>query len=103
MTLYRETPCEHGLLNEHDWYTSKPLQTDSALVGYFPGLCPGGSREEVTIDFGDMAEVPVSKIRKALDTYDWRLTEHQEIRMMAHAAEKFLIMDAAINPLETSV
>ena len=53
MTLLREENCKHGLLSEHDWYTSKPLQRDgdSALVGFFPGLCPGGIREEITIDY----------------------------------------------------
>ena len=52
MTLYRETPCEHGLMDKHDWYVSRPLQHgDSALAGYFDGLCPGGSREEVTINY----------------------------------------------------
>ena len=32
MTLYRETPCDHGWIKPHP-------------------NCPGGSREEVTIDY----------------------------------------------------
>lgn len=77
MTLYQETPCEHGLLNEHDWYTSRPLQADSALVGYFPGLCPGGSREEVTIDY--------KEFHKAL--YEWYHSE----RPMSSDIERQLV------------
>ena len=39
MTLYRETTCDHGYMVKH------PLHNVFA-VG-----CPGGSREEVTIDY----------------------------------------------------
>ena len=36
MTLYRETPCEHGHMSMH------PAEDTH---------CPGGSREEVTVDY----------------------------------------------------
>ena len=42
MTLYRETPCEHGRIDDCDAIT-----TPTGLGRY----CPGGSREEVTIDY----------------------------------------------------
>ncbi len=65
--LHRETTCEHGLLDEHDWYTSKPLQGegDSALVGHFPGLCPGGTREEITIDYEEGAKARYKEYAKS--------------------------------------
>ena len=50
MNLYRETICEHGLLDVHDWYTSKPLTHKDVPWPWFDGDCSGGSREEVTID-----------------------------------------------------
>ena len=40
MTLYREEPCKHGQVGDCD------AQTHGA--GRY---CPGGSREEVTIDY----------------------------------------------------
>ena len=40
MTLYRETPCKHGRVGDCD------AQTHGA--GRY---CPGGPREEVTIDY----------------------------------------------------
>lgn len=40
-TLYRETPCEHGYAVEH-------AQDGHTPIAY---VCPGGSREEVTIDY----------------------------------------------------
>lgn len=45
MTLYRETPCEHGRVERHAGIWPDNLDK-------FPtGICPGGSREEVTIDY----------------------------------------------------
>ena len=41
MTLYRETPCEHGQIDEHYY----PAYHDETMK------CPGGFREEVTIDY----------------------------------------------------
>ncbi len=41
MNLYRETLCEHGFLMSH------------YMLGWDgTGTCSGGSREEVTIDYG---------------------------------------------------
>lgn len=42
MTLYRETSCEHGELEAHQ--THLPSMHEGPV-------CPGGSREEVTIDY----------------------------------------------------
>ena len=39
--LYRETLCEHGVIEAHRWFTPKTRMVRE---------CPGGSREEVTID-----------------------------------------------------
>ena len=53
MTLYRETPCEHGHMNMHDRKTGETIWSDTD-----PDMkltCPGGSREEVTINY-DAAE-----------------------------------------------
>ncbi len=39
MTLYRETPCEHGVVTQHpeaDWRSD---------------VCPGGSRIKETVDY----------------------------------------------------
>ncbi len=47
-------------------------------------------------DYGNMDEVPNEQIQKALDSYDLRLTKHWQIRILAHAATKFLILDAAL-------
>ncbi len=50
MTLYRETPCEHGYVHSHkDWYG--PGNTE------YVARCPGGSREEVTINHEAAARV----------------------------------------------
>ena len=46
MTLYRETPCEHEYVDEHGPFKGVDL------IG-----CPGGSREEVTIDYEAAAEI----------------------------------------------
>ena len=43
MTLYWETPCEHG-------YTRRHLNTGN-YGDRFDKRCPGGPREEVTIDY----------------------------------------------------
>ncbi len=86
MTLYRETPCEHGLLDAHDWYTSKPLEHGDVPWPWFDGDCPGGSRTEVVIDYeaallpflkehrryhniydGDHPNYPLDLIRVAVD------------------------------------
>ena len=40
MTLYRETPCEHGLMYHHGTRDENLIWLDED--------CPGGSREEVT-------------------------------------------------------
>ena len=41
MTLYRETPCEHGIFDD---------DPDQLVQEHFQD-CPGGSRKEVTIDY----------------------------------------------------
>ncbi len=60
MTLYRETPCEHkGAYdsNAHliDGMTRHPLgdpiRFNLGGAKTFADWCPGGSREEVTIDY----------------------------------------------------
>lgn len=53
MTLYREIPCEHGFLTDHQKSSEgrKDIQ--------YPH-CPGGSRKEVVIDYGAaLAELDV--------------------------------------------
>ena len=77
MSMYRETPCEHGLFDTHDWYTSKPLEHGDVPWSWFDGDCPGGSREEVTIDY--------EAFHKAL--YEW----HHSERPMSSDVEKELI------------
>jgi hypothetical protein len=45
MTLYWETPCKHGRVERHG-----DIWPDN-LDKFSNGICPGGSREEVTIDY----------------------------------------------------
>ncbi len=45
VTLWRETPCEHGYMESHYIYEHTRF-----LTRMRPVFCPGGSREEVTID-----------------------------------------------------
>ena len=51
MTLYRETPCEHGYSVAHCLCDYRTVEC--------PGWCPGGSREEVTIDYEAAARLGV--------------------------------------------
>ena len=56
MTLYRETPCEHNAMEPHVWFTTKTRLARN---------CPGGSREEVTIDY-EAAAQELMQIRPAI-------------------------------------
>ncbi len=44
--------CKHGLMGEHEWTTTKPLEAGNWGLsgGYFPGKCPGGSRTPLDPD-----------------------------------------------------
>ena len=80
MTLYRETFCEHGRFASHEVsdYHGHHIQAGTRM-------CPGGSREEVTIDH--------EAFHKAL--YEW----HHSERPMSSDVEKELI-DAALGVTE---
>lgn len=54
--LIEQTACEHGLMEPHTRYESKPLEAgDHGLSGGVEGAafldCPGGSSREVTVDY----------------------------------------------------
>lgn len=54
MTLYRETPCEHDYMESH--YTCDHIgYPEYNQMHHTNCQCPGGSREEVTIDYGAAA------------------------------------------------
>ena len=57
MTLYRETPCEHGYSVAHCLCDHRTVEC--------PGWCPGGSREEVTVDY-EAAAQELMQIRPAI-------------------------------------
>ena len=64
MTLYRETPCEHGYMEEH--YTCDHIgYPEYNQIRHADELChcPGGSRTEVTIDY-DAALIPFLREHK---------------------------------------
>ena len=52
--LYRETPCQHGYAVEHvqDGFDSRLQPPHDPPNNY----CPGGSREEVVIDYEAVAD-----------------------------------------------
>ncbi len=53
-TLYRETQCEHGLIGDCRGYVidDEGLPMDpSEWLASLGNSCPGGSREEMTIDY----------------------------------------------------
>ncbi len=83
-TLYREILCEHGWFDAHDWYTSKSLTHKDVFWPFFDGECPGGSREEVTIDYEAAARLGVV----------WAdLTEKQKVARIAYVKP---FIDAAL-------
>ena len=58
MTLYRETPCEHG--NHPGWPHCHKGHPRCGMDGTFCDTwCPGGPREEVTIDYEAAARLGV--------------------------------------------
>ena len=68
MTLYRETPCEHGRVQSHG---AVPKWAGGTGISE----CPGGSREEVTIDYEAAARLGVV----------WAsFTEKEKVRRIAY-------------------
>ena len=66
-TLYRETLCEHEKLDAHDRISVNPWRLAE--------WCPGGSREEVTIDYEAAARLGVVWVD---------LTEKQKVARIAY-------------------
>ncbi len=51
--LYRETPCEHDLMESHTAITGQGIGERPIISLH----CPGGTREEVVIDYEAAARV----------------------------------------------
>ena len=68
MTLYRETPCEHGKVRLHELTGMHRLV---ARDEGRPTVCPGGSREEVVVDYAAALEQLVIGTDGEYGNRDW--------------------------------
>ena len=69
MTLYRETPCEHGNIDCRMARNADRIRD-----------CPGGSREEVTIDYDLAYNTAISK------GIDIRPSQFDELKIVINVA-----------------
>ena len=87
-TLFRETPCEHGSMESHYYERKQHSETCNVSACPFCHPCPGGVREEVTIDY----EAATEMFREQLARH-WGI-----IWTTSGPDEARAVIDAALSP-----
>jgi len=107
MKLYRETTCEHGLTGQHETWQSDDGEVLFNIDSYrgemdfdFVGECPGGSREEVVIDYEAASKRRYEDVKQLAEQnglvglIDWDDLEDDERQQIVAASHPYV--DAAL-------